>query len=351
MLNLFKRVFRFIVPVSSRTFNVRMNQMHVHVNELYDKIKAETKLLYNNDGERIVSKPYVSFFKREDFKQCFFRLIDGLDDESREQIITILSRIERIHSTSGALELWTQEEIDALKSLTVEISNVFRVSEDCYCLGKYLLPINHFDPSVFYDNYGIRYIQNIEAIQDKCIIDVGAFVGDSLLILSKLTQNKVYAFEAMSENYNQMKKTLQMNNVTNAVPINKALGNASGKTILTFAGAGSQSVPPSIFNPKEQEEVEVITLDDFVKEHNLDVGLIKVDIEGAEQDFLKGAKQTICQQKPILLLSIYHKPEDFFFIKPEIESWNLDYIFKIHKPINESVSSEVLLIAQLRSDC
>ncbi|WP_277874920.1 FkbM family methyltransferase [Brachyspira aalborgi] len=33
-----------------------------------------------------------------------------------------------------------------------------------------------------------------------------------------------------------------------------------------------------------------MTLDSFVEENNIIVGLIKVDIEGAEQDFIKGAE-------------------------------------------------------------
>lgn len=57
---------------------------------------------------------------------------------------------------------------------------------------------------------------------------------------------------------------------------------------------------------KKYEEISIITLDSFVEENNIRVGLIKVDIEGSEQDFLKGAEKTIKTQKPFLLISIYH---------------------------------------------
>lgn len=62
---------------------------------------------------------------------------------------------------------------------------------------------------------------------------------------------------------------------------------------------------------KEKIEVNQITLDEYVDSENIEIGLIKVDIEGAERNFLKGAKKTICEQKPILLISIYHSAEDF----------------------------------------
>ena len=77
------------------------------------------------------------------------------------------------------------------------------------------------------------------------------------------------------------------------------------------------------------------------------MGLIKVDVEGGEQLLIKGAKNTICSQKPILIISIYHSPEDFFYIKPEIESWNLGYGFTIHKQLNTSIIRETVLIAQI----
>lgn len=68
-------------------------------------------------------------------------------------------------------------------------------------------------------------------------------------------------------------------------------------------------------------------------EHKLDVGMIKVDIEGAEQSFLKGAKKTISEQKPTLLISIYHNLDDLMAIKPMIEEWNLGYKFRIYRPV------------------
>ena len=78
----------------------------------------------------------------------------------------------------------------------------------------------------------------------------------------------------------------------------------------------------------------------------MEIGLIKVDIEGGEPNFLIGAKKTICEQKPIILLSIYHNAHDFFELKPLLESWNLGYTFAIHKPTYESITGETLLLVE-----
>ena len=66
------------------------------------------------------------------------------------------------------------------------------------------------------------------------------------------------------------------------------------------------------------------------------------------QEFLKGAKETIIEQKPAMLISLYHKYSDFFDIKPLLESWNLGYKFKFIKPIDHNVSGETALYCEVR---
>ncbi len=83
-----------------------------------------------------------------------------------------------------------------------------------------------------------------------------------------------------------------------------------------------------------------------MREHQLRVGLIKTDLEGMEQDFLAGAKETIMKQKPILLLSMYHNDSDFFDMKRLLESWNVGYHFKVRRGREHSISLETMLIAE-----
>lgn len=64
-------------------------------------------------------------------------------------------------------------------------------------------------------------------------------------------------------------------------------------------------------------------------------------------EFLKGAKETICTQKPTMLLSIYHQASDYFGIKPLIESWNLGYKFKIHQSIDYAIPVETALFCEV----
>ena len=142
-----------------------------------------------------------------------------------------------------------------------------------------------------------------------------------------------------------MLKTIELNESKKIVPINKALGSKDEELEIYLQDSGS-SINRVITENPAKEKIQVTTLDKFVKENNLEIGLIKVDIEGFEQEFLKGAFETIKAQKPTLLISIYHNASDFFDIKPMIESWNLGYKFRIVKPIDGGIRGETLLIAE-----
>ncbi|MCL2206517.1 MAG: FkbM family methyltransferase [Fibromonadales bacterium] len=71
-----------------------------------------------------------------------------------------------------------------------------------------------------------------------------------------------------------------------------------------------------------EEIIEVISLDEYLKEEKGPVTFLKMDIEGAELNALNGAKRIISEQKPKLAISIYHKPEDIW----EIPSLLLDFV-------------------------
>ena len=128
-----------------------------------------------------------------------------------------------------------------------------------------------------------------------------------------------------------------------------ALGKEQGVMPLSLGERNSCNTlverPGYVYTQKIN--VPVTSLDEYVKANDLNVGLIKIDVEGAEQIVLNGALETIRKFKPLLLISIYHTGSDFFDIKPMIEELNLGYRFKIFKPVNEAIVMETVLIAEV----
>ena len=69
--------------------------------------------------------------------------------------------------------------------------------------------------------------------------------------------------------------------------------------------------------------VKVIKLDDIAYDER--ITFIKMDIEGAELNALKGSEQIIKHFRPKLAISVYHKPEDLWEIPAYILSLRSDY--------------------------
>ena len=149
---------------------------------------------------------------------------------------------------------------------------------------------------------------------------------------NKIEKN-VYAFEPFQESFDLLNRNVKYNNIENIVPINKSLGDINGERTLFLAGDNVQGITndPNIRKHDKEIKVEETTIDKFVEDNGLDIGLISVDVEGAEMDLLKGAIETIKSQKPILTISIYHKASDFFEIIPWIANLGLGYEFEIEK--------------------
>jgi FkbM family methyltransferase len=133
-----------------------------------------------------------------------------------------------------------------------------------------------------------------------------------VLILSELKPRRIYAFEPSSQNFLLLKKTVRLNALSNVVLVKKSLGAKRGRTRIYPYGVGS--FVSEIYGRPKGEEVEVVSIDEFAKENALEVGLIKLDVEGSEYDVIAGARETIKTFRPILIVCLYHRGKDFFEI-------------------------------------
>ena len=88
--------------------------------------------------------------------------------------------------------------------------------------------------------------------------------------------------------------------------------------------------------------IDVSPIDEIIPT-NEKVTFIKMDIEGAELEALKGASNTIMRCKPKLAICIYHKPEDMYRIPEYIKELNDNYRFYIRHHAN--TPSETVLYA------
>ena len=319
------------------------------------KRQSYLRKLYFHPGEReALAKLFSDAMNREDSAQRFSALISGLDNESKNTVSDIIHRMGMIADGNKSLQdVYTQREQEEFVRMNDEFSSkIVKLNDNLYYYNGYYLPVNQFDSSVFYSKYAIDELTTLASVRNKHIIDAGGYVGDTALLFSSYTDKSIHVFEASPSNMDIIRETIRLNQLENIVPVSKALGEKSGTATFSLGERNSCNslVERPGYNYPNHIEVPVITLDDYVRENNLEVGLIKVDIEGGEQLLLKGAVETIRTQHPILLISIYHSANDFFEIKPMIEKMCDKYTFRIIKPANSAIVIETILLAEVRDE-
>lgn len=143
-------------------------------------------------------------------------------------------------------------------------------------------------------------------------IDVGANQGEySLWAARKVGEKgKVIAFEPMRQLFDQLTENIRLNESfqKTITPIKLGLSDKKGEVTL-FASEDSNEGTNTIYNTDkfsiELGKIQLDTLDEQLDDLNINtVNFLKVDVEGAELQVLKGALNTLKNNRPILLLEI-----------------------------------------------
>lgn len=154
------------------------------------------------------------------------------------------------------------------------------------------------------------WIKNLN--NNSVILDIGANTGIFSLIASKLTnKSKIFAFEPTPRILDFLKKNVLLNDVERKIYVcNKAVSNHIGKTY--FHVVNSLTIPLGSSENKDfrngltnKIQVEVTTIDDFLKEQEINhVDLVKIDTESTEPYVLEGMINMLNNCKPNIICEI-----------------------------------------------
>jgi len=187
-------------------------------------------------------------------------------------------------------------------------------SQDNICVvGEWqneMLAQQYFDPDI------------VTCSEGEAFVDGGAFDGQTSLAFCKWAGDSlvnVWAFEPDEKMTDRCCDLL--NRYPKAKIFNKGVWHKSGS--LSFQADGALSVV-SKYDGKGQE-VPVVSLDEILQ--NDRVTFIKLDVEGSELEALKGAEKIICEQKPKLAISVYHKLKDIWELPELILKYYPQYKF------------------------
>ncbi len=172
----------------------------------------------------------------------------------------------------------------------------------------------------------------------EVFVDGGAYTGDTLLTFLRKTDNKYvrcYAFEPEPGNTARLNALAGRQRFRDVEIIGKGLWSKAA--VLNFAAEGGTAA--SSISEKGTASIETETID------NVSPGatFIKLDVEGAELEALKGAAATIKRNRPKLAVCLYHKPGDLFEIPLFIKSLVPEY--RLYLRQHQPVSCELVLYA------
>jgi len=283
----------------------------------------------------------------EKIKMCFMKL----DKKTRESFEDFFERFNywgSLHSVENDFEeiqrransiffhlqdfVWLYERLGDYRSkklLYVILNNWY-----CYDFTELKNCYDHMYPDYF-------DLDLVKCDEEEVLVDLGAFTGDTVLEYMKMYQKKykkIYCYEITEESLETLRNNLK--GYPNIEIRNKAVIDQE-KTVFiekNLTGADGNKIE----NLRGGIKINGVSLDEDILEK---VTTIKMDIEGSEQAALLGCKRHIQEDKPKLLLSVYHNHEDIWKIPRMIEEMQEGYRFYLRYHGGNYFPTEVTLIA------
>lgn len=180
-------------------------------------------------------------------------------------------------------------------------------------------------------NNNSQYFDVFVPHEHETFVDCGCYDGSTAYRFAGwcaeggMTYDKIWSFEPDSASFKKCETTL--GNLKNCELFPYGISDHHGHVSFMANGYENAKIVNSANSADNLQTIEVISLDEFLQ--NERVTFIKMDIEGAEYDALKGAEHIIRTQKPRLAISIYHDKNHIVDIPALLLSFREDYRFYI----------------------
>jgi len=135
-------------------------------------------------------------------------------------------------------------------------------------------------------------------------VDVGAHVGKYSFYAARQVGDSglVIAIEPHPKNVENLKRGIRLNGFKNIKVVEKACSNRSGKAFLLEYELSARH---EITDKRTKLMVEIDTLDSILQSLHIDrVNMVKIDVNGHEYQVIEGARNTLKNYKPIILMEV-----------------------------------------------
>lgn len=144
----------------------------------------------------------------------------------------------------------------------------------------------------------------VKLLVGDVFVDVGAHVGKYSFYASRLVGDSgtVVAIEPHPGNMANLKKGLSLNGLSNVVAIQKACSNYVG---WGFLKEYELSAKHELVQENTGVKVDVDTLDSILQSQRIrKVSMVKIDVNECEYEVLQGARKTLEEFKPPLIVEV-----------------------------------------------
>jgi len=189
-------------------------------------------------------------------------------------------------------------------------------------------------------NYKDYFDLDIVKCKDEVFVDLGAYTGDTTLDYINTygidSYKQIYCYEITPDIFAILK-----NNLAKYPNITCKRNAVSDKKEIMYVNNSKVDASANTVTEEGDISIDSVTLDEDIKET---ITTLKMDIEGYEQKAILGAKNHIQNDKPKLLLSVYHNNEDLWKIPRMIEEICPGYKFYLRNNGGGIFPTEITLI-------
>ena len=160
------------------------------------------------------------------------------------------------------------------------------------------------------------------------IIDIGCWIADNSIVWSQLLSKNgiVFAIDPSSENINFGKQIAKLNNIENINWVQAVCAEKEGIK-LGFDGSINHT---SFYSATSNNYLISSSIDSIIEDASCAIGLLHVDVEGYELSVLKGSREVISRDRPVISFEQHISKENLETISEYIKSFDY-HIFMINE--------------------
>ena len=160
-----------------------------------------------------------------------------------------------------------------------------------------------------YDPEAVEFLRETIRPGSVCY-DIGANLGVYAIQFSSMVgpSGKVVAFEPNPYTLQMLRHHVAINHLANVHIVEAAAGDAPGSADFyaeTWSGMGRMGAPNLRLKETERITVPVTTVDQQVAQTGLVPDLMLIDVEGFEIAVLDGARNTLRQHQPVVVVEMH----------------------------------------------